>query len=492
MKPVLNKIVIAYQSSKQGRSKEAQSLYARLYELIKELIQNNELPQGSILPATRLLSSELGISRSTAIRAYEFLRIEGYVESKPGSGTIIKPLKLEQIKEVQAEHHGYPELSDLGKSFFNNAPLLNSTDDKSVAFRPGLPPLDAFPVNTWKNLSNLYWKNINLSGLSYSPASGIEQLKVNISNYLNLTRGIQCDYSQVFIVSGTLQSLFLTGTCLINKGDSVLIENPTFPNVISIFKGLQADVTGIDIDEEGMKVEDMKAIQQKPKLIHTTPSCHYPIGVQMSLKRRLELLEYANENEAIIIENDYEHELNNWKDSLPALFTLDKEERTIYMGTFNRLLHPSLRIGYMIVPHYIASPLEILLKHSHRFVPTSTQLVLNQFIEKKHLYHHLQNVVNITEKRRIVFTEYFEERFAKSSLAMQPETTKSLQLLLNLRSGKDKELVELFARHNIVTHSYHKCFVKPTDQQGLILGYSPMRIPMLKTKVQQMSQLINL
>ncbi len=92
---------------------------------------------------------------------------------------------------------------------------------------------------------------------------------MNISNYLNLTRGVQCDYSQVFIVSGTLQSLFLTGTCLINKGDSVLIENPTFPNVISIFKGLQADVTGIDLDEEGMKVDDMKAIQQKHKLIHT-------------------------------------------------------------------------------------------------------------------------------------------------------------------------------------------------------------------------------
>lgn len=490
MHPILKKITKAYHSEDIKVSEDAKSLYTQIYDLIKEMILKRRLPEGCILPATRLLASQLNVSRSTVVRAYDFLRIEGYVEAKVGSGYAVRPLLQEKKEPPTKGNYKYPNVSLLGASFYNNASLLNSTDDKSVAFRPGLPPLDAFPVNTWKNLSNLYWKNINLSGLSYSQSSGMEQLKINISNYLNLTRGVQCDPKQVFIVSGTLQSLYLTSTCLLDRGDTVHIENPTFPNVQSIFKGMQANVNAVDIDEEGIKVDDMYASGTKPKLIHVTPSCHYPTGVQMSLRRREQLLAYANEQEALIIENDYEHEVNNWQNSLPSLFSLDKQDRTIYMGTFNRLLHPSLRIGYMIVPAYLTGPLEVLLKHSHRFVPTSTQLVLNQFIEKKHLYHHIQNVVNITDARKQVFTENFQQLFDTDILQIRPSATRSLQLLVDLHGTDDRKLVALFAKHNIITHSYNKCFVGPSENQGLILGYSPMRVPILKSKLHQMSQLL--
>jgi GntR family transcriptional regulator/MocR family aminotransferase len=488
---ILKKIADKYKTTLQNKpSKEVQTLYIKIFNLLKDMIIKMELPQNEMLPASRLLAKELGTSRSTIIRAYEFLRLEGFIDSKPGSGHVIKSLVTNTVR-VKQDLSNYPTISRLGDSFQKNSGLINSTDDKSVAFRPGLPPLDIFPVAQWKNLSNLYWKNIKLSNLSYSPASGIDQLKLNIANYLNLSRNIKCEPEQVLIMSGSLQSLYLAGSSLIDAGDDVVMENPTFPNVHSIFKGLMANVHGVGLDNEGMKVEQLRSLNIKPKLIHTTPSCHYPSGTQMSLQRRKELLDYANMHNSLIIENDYEHEINNWDNPIPTIYGLDQQERTIYLGTFNRLLHPSLRIGYMVVPHYLKSVIEALLKHSHRFVPTSIQVVLNQFIEKKYLYAHIKKVVAVAKKRQQFFTQEFTSLFDGTNYNIVPSNTLSLQALVKIPNGsRDKDLVELISKHNIITHSYSKCFIDPIGEQGLILGYCSIRTPVIKNKLNQMNQIL--
>lgn len=492
MNIALEKIAIQYQIlSEKKQSKDSLALYIRIYNMLRDMIVKLDLPENEILPPSRLLAAKLEVSRSTIIRAYEFLRLEGFIDSKPGSGHIIKPLQKKVNKEPLNSDLNYPEISILGESFIKNAGLINSTDDKSVAFRPGLPPLDIFPVTQWKNLSNLYWKNIKLSNLSYSPASGIDQLKLNISNYLNLSRNIKCEADQVLIMSGSLQSLYLIGSSVINAGDIVAMENPTFPNVHSIFRGLMGHVHGISIDKEGLNIEELRSLKIRPKLIHTTPACHYPTGVQMSMRRREELIDFASENESLIIENDYEHELNNWDKSLPTLFSLDKEDRTIYLGTFNRLLHPSLRIGYMVVPRYLKNVTDAILKHSHRFVPTSIQVVLNQFIEKKYLYSHIKNVVEVTKTRQEFFNQMFHELFYKTDFEIEPSNTISLQRLVRVPSGTlDQDWVKLLGAHNIIVHSYNKCFTDSVGQQGLIMGYSSIRTPIIKNKLYQMSQLI--
>ena len=491
MELILEKIANRYHDLQQKPlPKEPQTLYTLIFNLLREMIIKMDLPENESLPASRILATELGVSRSTIIRAYEFLRLEGFVESKPGSGHIIKPRVTKVIGEKR-DLANYPKISKLGSSFMKNSGLINSTDDKSMGFRPGLPPLDIFPVTQWKNLSNLYWKNIQLSNLSYSPASGIDQLKLNLANYLNLSRNIKCDPDQILIMSGSLQSLYLVGSSLIDAGDHVVMENPTFPNVHSIFSGLMANVHGIELDQEGLNVAQLRNQHITPKLIHTTPSCHYPSGVKMSLKRRQELLDYASENGALIIENDYEHEINNWDNPIAPIFSLDQEERTIYMGTFNRSLHPSLRIGYMVVPHYLKNVVDALLKHSHRFVPTSIQVVLNQFIEKKYFYAHIKKVVEVVKKRQQFFTEEFNNLFDGTGYTLEPSTTLSLQTLVKLPNGlHDKDLVQLLAKHNIITHSYSKCFTSKKEDQGLILGYSSIRTPIIKNKLHQMNQIL--
>jgi len=468
-------------------------LYQRLHNLLKDGIINNEIPAGSTLPASRVLADRLAISRSTVVKAYELLRLEGYTESKAGSGNQVKflqePRSLPEKVEIDAQ--AYPEISKMGQSFQKNVGLINSTDDKSLAFRPGLPPLDIFPVTQWKNLSNLYWRHIKSSALSYSPSSGIDQLKSNIASYLNLSRRIKCEPHQIIIVSGSLQSLYLLGSTLLNPGDGVIMEEPTFPNVHSIFKGLGADIQAVPIDDSGIQVEAMPEGSEAAtiKLVHSTPSCHYPIGTPMSLERKQELLAWARRNKAIIIENDYEHEVHNYREYRPSIYSLDTDQRTVYLGTFNRLLHPSIRIGYMVLPEYLLPPVEALLKHSHRFVPPSIQVVLNQFIEKHYLHNHIHSLMQVADERLALFTEQFESHF-KGKLRQLTNPVPSLHTLALLPNGvKDTEVVAHFAQHNIVTHAYSKCFVNKEKQNGLILGYSSVRKPIIRRKLSQMGAL---
>lgn len=473
--------------AKRTQNPGSETLYELIYRKLRDAIRQKNIPEGCSLPATRHLASALGISRSTLIKAYEILRLEGYIDSKQGSGYTVRPLapKSEKILIPRSDNH-YPELSKYGQSFRKNIALINPTDDKNIAFRPGLPPLDLFPVNQWKNLSNLYWRHIRFSDLAYSPSYGIDLLRKNLASYLNLYRGIKCDYRQIVVVSGSLQSLYLLGNSFLNNGDRIAMENPTFPNVHSIFKGLGAKIVDVDIDEEGMKTQDLELNPGKIKIVHTTPSCHYPTGIRMSLERRLDLIKWAERQKAIIIENDYEHAIHNYYENIPSIFSLDDNERTVFLGTFNRILHPSIRIGYMVLPPYLMDTIDALLRHSHRFVSPSIQIVLNEFIEKNFLNRHIKRIVNASEERYEIFKTQFEREMG-DHLQLRKSQCPSLHVLAQLPSSvNDKELVEKLIQKNIVTHRLSKCYITEESKPGLILGFASVINSVIKRKLIKM------
>lgn len=468
--------------------------YMLLYRAIKNCIQTIELPHNWSLPSTRFLSDELKISRTTVVKAYELLQLEKLVVSKKGSGYKVsfdlseKTQKQKEAKDTTL----YPEISSKGVSFLNNVTLINRSEDSSVAFRPGLPPLDVFPINQWKNLLNTYWRHVKASTLSYARSTGIDPLRKSIADYLNVNRNIKCNYKQIMVVSGSLQSLYLIGNVLIEKGDNVILENPTFPNVHSLFKSIQANLLPISIDDEGIDIKKINEFNHlKPKLVHVTPSNHYPLGVKMSLKRRKELLAWASTNKALIIENDYENEIANQHINAPSIFTLDTEDRTIYMGTFNRLLHPSIRLGYMIVPQYLVNVVEALQEHSHRFVAPSIQVVMNQFIERNYLYQHLKNIKEAALERQ----QLFVNEFAKShKMTINLQHKYSLHLVANfnewVNQEQELELIKQLKLANITTYSLSKCFIGADKQQGFILGYSSVRPSVLEKKVKNLVSIL--
>ena len=191
MNSIADRIEHAFRLQSNRQVQTDNRLYIQLYLAIKHAIDDVEIPRDSYLPSTRILANHLKMSRSTVLKTYELLVLEGYIKSKQGSGYIvIKRTNSFAQKAKNSNASKYPALSERGQSFLDNIKLLNTIDDKAVAFRPGVPPLDIFPVNQWKNLSNLYWRHIKSSALTYSAASGNPQLKKNIANYLNLSRGI--------------------------------------------------------------------------------------------------------------------------------------------------------------------------------------------------------------------------------------------------------------------------------------------------------------
>jgi len=278
-----------------------------LYSAIRQTIELGEIPVHTKMPPTRLLAETLEIARSTAVKAYDLLVENRYLTASQGSGfTVVYEKK--QVLEVPEKPIGYPDISERGKSFLQSIHLLSNASAEGVAFTPGLPPLDVFPIGQWQKLSNLYWRNIKSSELNYSISSGLQTLKRSIADYLLLSRNIKADYEQIIIVSGSLQSLYLIGNVLVDKGCKVCLENPTFPNVISIFSSLQAQILPINSDANGLLIDQLYQPEYlEAHLVHTTPSNAYPLGGKMSLERRLQLLEWANKYNKLIIENYYEH-----------------------------------------------------------------------------------------------------------------------------------------------------------------------------------------
>jgi GntR family transcriptional regulator/MocR family aminotransferase len=491
---VSSKIQHAYEKLEDKHFKR-KSKYFMLYEAIKQSILKADLPANLALTPSRVLAKLLGLSRSTVLKAYELLSLEGYITAVQGSGYLIRSIGASSSNELPKvdQQIEYPALSAVAHAFLKNVGSLNTTDDKSIGFRPGLPPLDIFPVNQWKNLSNSYWRYVKSSALTYSPSSGNEQLKKSLTVYLNLSRGIKCESSQIIIVAGSLQSLYLLGNVIVDPGDTIITEDPTFPNVKSIFSSLRSQMMGVPIDEQGIQLSEMDSAQHKAaKLVHLTPSNHYPMGVRMSMERRMEVLEWANRNQALIIENEYEHEVNNYSESLPSIFSLDKQHRTIFLGTFNRLLHPSIRVGYMVLPPYLIDAVEALLKHSHRFVSPSIQVVLNQFIEKKYIYSHIKNVVEVADRRKRYFINAYNELFGER-MPLHLTKVRSLHLLAKVPAElSDRKIRRLLEQEHIMLHALSKCSLDDPAMNGLIFGYSSVREQTAGRKLHRMAEILKL
>jgi GntR family transcriptional regulator/MocR family aminotransferase len=471
-----------------GNIDDYKNIYVNLYNAIREAIITKSLDENIKLPPSRILAIDLEVSRSTILKAYDLLVLEKYVKSIPGSGYYIAISNEEKIQynlNIEIIQGKYPKISKRGSAFKKNIQIINSKSNRGIAFRPGLPPLDIFPVKQWKKLTNDYWHTSRPSELSYSNTIGIGCLRDNISNYLKICRNIECDSDQIIITTGSLHSLSLIADSLIDKEDEVVLENPTYPYAYNLFNGLRANIYAASIDAEGIIVKNIKS--KSPKLVYTTPSNQYPTGIKMSYNRRIELLNWAANKNTIIIEDDYDHEFSNWENPISSIFSLDKQERTVYLGTFNKLLHPSIRLGYMIVPYYLLDTITALYQHSSRFVSPSTQKILSDFIEQNYLNKHLRHVIEVSKERREVFLESFSNNFEQDILIDSSNT--GLQIIGTLRDHVDDVLLSNFYdKKNITVHPFSNYFIEGKKQNGIVMGYSSVNTKTIKDTIYRMSQ----
>ncbi len=475
------------------RQNDGRSLYLKLYDSIVQAILDKKLVQGDSLPPSRLLAKDLGLSRSTVIKAYDILNIENYIISIQGSGYFINDIKSKKIRHrvrTVKRKGDYPTVSKKAQQFKKYVTLINRSEHKGIAFRPGLPPLDIFPVRQWQSLTNKYWKDVSLSDMSYRSAMGLESLRKNIAHYLKIYRNIRCDYKQIIIVTGSLHSLSLISDTLLDEGDQVVIEDPTYANAIAIFKSLNATIIPAQVDKEGIDLKSIKKSHlQHPKFVYTTPSNQYPTGIQMSLNRRLELLDWADQHNCLIVEDDYDHEFSNWTKPITSIFGLDTSDRVIYQGTFNKLLHPSIRLGYLIVPPYLIENMRAIYEQSLRFVSPATQKVMSDFIERDYLSQHIRKVVQTSNERRQFFIDCFSSIFG-NEITLLPVNT-GLHLIAKLPDSVDDLALSNYLDENgIIAFPYSKYFLKEKKEKGLIMGFSSVNKVIIKKNLQKMGQLI--
>jgi GntR family transcriptional regulator/MocR family aminotransferase len=400
---------------------EGESAYRWLYGALRREILEGKLRPGTRLPATRDLAQEYGLSRGTIVAAFEELKSEGYVEGSVGSGTFVSKILPEELLEVRREamrqaakrrSGANPEslrpqrrLSEYGKAtrvfpgFPGRAPK---------AFRSNLPALDEFPVTLWAQITNRRLRRASMVQLSGSDAMGYVPLRKAIAAYVSRSRGVVCTSGQVIILSGVQEALDLTVRLFVNKGDTVCMEDPGYVGAVRIFEAAGARQVPFAIDEQGAKLPGKAG--QKAKLAYLTPAHQAPLGVAMSLARRLEMLEWARQTGALLFEDDYDGEYRYSARPVPSLQGLDQNGMVLFAGSFSKVLFPALRLGYLVVPEDLVERFAAAKSILNRHTPLLEQTVLCEFIDAGHFGRHLRRMREVYSERLGVLLEEGKKR----------------------------------------------------------------------------------
>ena len=454
-------------------------LHQQLYEELRRAILSGRLLPRQRIPSTRSLAKSLGISRTTVTSCYEQLLSEGYLETIVGSGTYVcaqlpddllhsTPVESVQKTVLPIQLSKYAaRLADMDTS-------LMSEPDLQISFRYGRPAFDHFPMQTWRKLLSRHCRE-NSTWLDYATdALGYKPLREAIARYLSRSRAVQCEPEQVIITNGTQQALYLIMRLLIELGDAIALEDPGYLSARRIFLSQGAKLLPIRVDESGLVVKDLaKYANELIKLIYVTPSHQFPTGSILSLPRRLELLAWAQQNSAMIIEDDYDSEYRYGDRPIPALQGLAQTDLVLYIGTFSKVLFPSLRIGYLVLPQSLIALFARAKWLSDRSLPSLEQQVLTDFIEQGHLDRHIRKMRSLYDLRRQALVQALKANFGEKAKILGEKA--GLHLMVRLQTHlTDEEIIQRAARVGVGMMSAQPSYLNANCAGEFIFGYSEL------------------
>lgn len=458
-------------------------LYRQLYRDLRQAILSSKLLPEMRLPSSRSLAAELDISRNTVLEAYDQLAAEGYLESRVGSGTYVAQELPDELLRVEGQSHldaafestsgesAASPLSERGNLLSNIDLSAFRPDEKPCAFRPGLPALDSFPIETWSRLASRRWRSLPSSMLGYRESSGYPPLREAVSDYLQNSRRVDCSPEEVLIVSGTQQAITLTAHVLLDPGDRAWIEDPGYPRARGAFRWAGARTVPVPLDEEGLTLDRASPDGEDAHLAYVTPSHQYPLGMTMSLPRRLELLNWAETSGAWILEDDYDSEYRYEGRPIAALQGLDKSNRVIYVGSFSKVLFPALRLGYLVVPEPLVDAFAAAKSLVERCPPLAPQMVVTDFLDEGHFNRHLRRMRTLYAKRQSVLIEALNDTLGNRVDVSSDEA--GLHLTVFLGDGlDDRDVSAALRRRGIVAPPLSFYASRPLDRDGLVLGYA--------------------
>jgi GntR family transcriptional regulator/MocR family aminotransferase len=456
----------------------ATPLFRQLYEGLRRGILDGTLPPGARLPATRGLAGELGVSRNTVLNAYVQLLAEGYLEGRAGSGTYVARTLPEEL--TQASPAAGPErspaaprraLSRRGEVLARAAAAAPRPAVAPRPFRPGTPALDAFPFETWRRLVARHYRRPPRDLLGYDHPAGYAPLRRAIAAHLGPARAVHCDPEQVLITTGSQQGLDLIARLLLDPGDPVWFEDPGYPGARGALQGSGAVVVPVPVDGDGLDVAAGVARRPDARLAYVSPSHQYPLGMTLSLARRLALLDWARRANAWVVEDDYDSEFRYTGRPLAALQGLDRDGRVLYLGTFSKALFPSLRLGYLVVPPDLVDAFTAARSVIDRQAATLTQAVVADFLDEGHFVRHIRRMRTLYGERQETLLRAARREFG-GLLEVCPCAT-GMHLVGWLLDGRDdRQASRAAAAVGVEAPPLANYCVEHRGRGGLMLGYA--------------------
>ena len=465
-------------------------LYRQVYDAFKSAILDDTLRAGEKMPSTRDLSQQYQCSRNTIVNAYEQLLCEGYLESVRGKGTFVSNLSQNTSpkKTSSASTSATKKLTKQAQFIEQQASYYLTTYRKAPKFnfKYGDVKLDQKSLHHWQRLLKKHTNNFEQN---YDEVKGNQRLRLAIANHLRMHRGVHCDAEQIIITNGSQQALNLLARCFVSRGDLIITEDPCYLGSTLAFQSANANIKRLSVNNEGLDIRQYKG--KAPKFIYLTPSHQYPTGVVMSAKRRLDVIDWANQHDCLIIEDDYDSEFRYEGRPISSIHNLDHYQRTIYVGTFSKSLYPALRIGYIVVPENLSNALTAWKWNEDRHCGSFVQPALAEFIDQGHYARHIKRMRNVYAEKRLHLKNCLEKYIGnKQTHSSSPAGLHLLVWLQDLNSKDLNRLLESGLEHDLGLYPVNHLYENPPENIGLVMGYTPLNLSQIKEGVIRLKKVI--
>ena len=470
-------------------------LYRQVYQKLRAAITSGKITAGTKLPATRTLAQTHGISRNTVLIAFEQLISEGYLEGRTGDGTYVAQGFSSNVSSDPANGLKNAKSS---RQLSQRGVLLSKTlttvkDFRNLAqpraFRHGIGDLEMFPWDAWARLSARAARQPSNAILDYSDPAGYLPLRESIAAHLRATRAVNCSAQQVIVVTGSQQALLLCAQMLLDPNEAAWFEQPGYMGARGALIAAGVRVVGVPVDDAGLNISAGIRLEPAARLAYVTPSHQFPTGVTMSLERRQQLLAWASQANAWIIEDDYDSEYRYDNRPLESLQSLDRDGRVIYCGTFSKSLFPGLRLGYMIVPEHLIQTFSNARALLDRSPPGLTQTVLHAFMHEGHFARHIRRTKKAYVERQHALRESLEKRLGDRLELRGFDAGMHLCAWLNF-DVSDTEVSKLATERNLEVIPVSALSDMPLERGGLMLGYAAVTVEALRVGAKQLSKII--
>jgi GntR family transcriptional regulator / MocR family aminotransferase len=446
-------------------------LFRQVYEEIRKAILSQTLRRGTKLPSTREMASRIGVSRASVVTAYEQLSDEGYLSGRVGSGSYISfdaPEPLARSAGARGRLREAPSAATVVS--VDEFPESTAASDER-AFNTGRTLIDARTADAWRKLTHRALRSLGSSHLGYSDPRGLAELRTAVRDYLRAARAVQCEAEQIIVTSGTQQAIDIAIRVLLHPGDEVWVEDPGYPLIRYALAAAKLRMRPVRVDEEGLDVGGGIRSAPNARAVFVTPSHQFPMGVVLSMARRLELLGWAREMGSWIIEDDYASEFRYSGRPLSSLQGLDEAERVIYVGTLNKVLFPGLRIGYVVVPSPLLQDFVNTRYVMDRQPASIEQLVLAEFMREGYFTAHLRRTRLRYHEQRDVLVAALRRRLGGEMAVCAPD--QGIHLVAYLRDGlADLDVEEAARRDGVIVRAISRLYMRSPKRSGLMLGFS--------------------